>query len=414
MKRKRIVVCDDDPRSQETWRQRLLEVKAIKKRFRVDCMSTKDLVEAIASLEKRRALARSRSLSNGISSDQYLDDVDIFVIDYDLINVDANKGLFITGEGVAYLARCYSTCGLIIALNQFGDNIFDLTLKGHPESFADLNLGGSQIDNPGLWSEPWAGFRPWYWPLLPLYLEAFESRSTELRGHLDEPVLEYLGFPPEVILTLSRSVLGFLEGKKLKHGGNATEITFREFVTSSGNAFRPKDKPLSDDGIARIAAARIGKWLERMVLPGQDILIDSPHLVSRFPTLLKNNRHKIETWNRATSLSDVPSVLRHQLLDKFMFSKVNWLSRVAWFWNSLSSYEKIAEVAEPWSLEQSDRVFCEDLSSFLPRKFTLEFVADLQSPFVRRFVSKPNAIHTKKNIPSVKAVNYRPEVRFSL
>ena len=45
-----------------------------------------------------------------------------------------------TGERVAYIARCFSACGFIIALNQYnnqGQPIFDLTLPGHVNSFAD-------------------------------------------------------------------------------------------------------------------------------------------------------------------------------------------------------------------------------------------------------------------------------------
>ena len=46
------------------------------------------------------------------------------------------------------------------------------------------------------------------------------------------------------------------------------------------------DEPWDQGGIERVAAARLGKWLERLVLPGQNVLVDAPHLVSRFPSLV--------------------------------------------------------------------------------------------------------------------------------
>ena len=107
-----------------------------------------------------------------------IDNASIFIIDYDLLSSqeegeEKNEEFFtgsLTGEIVAYLVRCFSKCKLIIGLNQYGNNPFDLTLRGDLDSFADLNLGGDQLDNPNLWMGDWQDseqeFRPWSWPNL--------------------------------------------------------------------------------------------------------------------------------------------------------------------------------------------------------------------------------------------------------
>jgi hypothetical protein len=91
------------------------------------------------------------------------------------------------------------------------------------------------------------------------------------------------------------------------------------------------------------------------------------------------------------------------VIEKFRFKKENWVSRPCWFWGDLSSFEGIAEVKDPWkTVQKADVVFCEDVSRFLPRIETKEFVADLPSPFVRRYVHEESKI------------DYQPLVRFAL
>ena len=60
---------------------------------------------------------------------------DVVVVDYDLlrfseIHVDT------TGSRLAYLLRCFSKCGFIIVLNEFGTNTFDLSLGSPVEGFS--------------------------------------------------------------------------------------------------------------------------------------------------------------------------------------------------------------------------------------------------------------------------------------
>ncbi len=408
MKKKQILVFDDDKGRTAQWAAELKRQKSIQKLFEVNALELDRFKEALSALDQRRRQARLDSIDIGNWRNP-IDSAAILIIDYDLLEL--NREQYITGETVAYLARCYSKCGLIVGLNQYGDNDFDLTLKGHPESYADLNIGSKQLASIGLWHEPWSGFRPWTWPILPLALQAFERRAKSLAGCLDEPILTYLGFPDDVVKILPRSVAEFIEA-----GDRSSEkVTFRQFVEGSGNGLSGKDVVRNDKLIARIAAARIAKWLERLVLPGQDIIVDAPHLVSRYPSLLNGNARLISTWNKAASIGKENLVgIKHTRIKQFRFSAGDWLSRPGWFWKGLSNHQTIPEVANPWSIEKPGFVFCEDMSCFLPREAAREFVADLTSQYVRRFVVDPNTELGKRFAKETKPVLYKPIVRFSL
>jgi hypothetical protein len=407
MIKQKILIYDDYPGSVARWKDELDSLEDVKKRFDVVGVRGRTFEETVSELERRRASARKHP---GWGKANEFDTAAILILDYDLL--DPKKETYLTGETVAYLARCYSRCGLIIALNQYGVNPFDLTLRGHPESFADLNLGGRQIANPGLWGGHWTGFRPWSWPLLPRALEAHKRRVKELMGHLDEPILSFLGFPEEIAKILPRSATQFIGGTK-----RPEETTFRDFVlgSKSMSGLRRKDRPIDEESIARIAAARVARWLERLVLPGQDILVDAPHLVSRYPSLLKGDRKKVESWNKTASFQEASGLgIDHRTIEAFRFKQSNWLSRPVWFWHGLSNLEKIVEVANPWASDRPNYVFCEDLSRFLTHEAAREFIADLPSPFVRRFIVDPKSKEGRPFAKAVKGVDYRPLVRFSL
>ena len=342
-----------------------------------------------------------------------IDKASIFIIDYDLLGNEVGNSFTgsLTGEIVAYLVRCFSKCKLIVGVNQYGMNPFDLTLRGDMDSFVDLNLGQDQLSNPYLWKGDWlgsrsGGFRPWSWPNLFDIICNFDRRIEEVQEEkLDKPICEILGFTPEVFQLLPREIVQFI-GKY--EGKEANQTTFREFVNKSGNGLRFKDakkpkKGINDHVLERVGAARISKWLEQLVLPEQDILVDAPHLVLRYPSLIKGDEGEISTWNKTAQL------VRHEDLEldinsieEYKFEKAHWISRPVWFWDKLRECEDIIEVSEPWETVIPDWVFCEDTSCFHKQEACKEFYADVASPFTRRFV---------KNF---KGVDYQPRVRFSL
>jgi hypothetical protein len=406
MKKRTILVCDDNPQIARSWRSQIQQV--CPRGYVAESLPQDQLVEAISQLEERRKNARKRRGPQVERQEGRFDEADVLIIDYDLLNLSSQS--YLTGESLAYLARCYSRCKLIVGLNEYGTNDFDLSLKGHPESYADLNVGGRQVSNPGLWTGKWDGFRPWHWPLIPLALEAHERRVRELNGHLDESILSFLSFDDADIQNLPRSTKEFL-GRR----NDVAKTTFREFVATSGNGMRTKDNSIDDDSIARVAAARIWKWLERMVLSGQDILVDAPHLVYRYPSLLKGTRTKLSSWDKTATLDRGDKIgVDVTKLSKCRFRKNDWLSRPAWFWKCVSKTSSIKEVESPWGKEDLGFVFCEDISRFLPRAATRSFVADLPSPFVQRFAADPSKRQAKRFSAALRGISYRPQVRFSL
>ncbi len=398
----KILIFDDEESKRNIWRDKLIQVPLIKSNIEVTIGDHEMFLKAIESLEERRKTARKSDHSADSfpidAATQVFDETDFLIVDYDLLYLPRNT--YLTGESVAYLSRCYSKCGLIIALNQFdqGRPSFDLTLRGHSESFADLNISDHFLHDLGLWTEQWNGFRPWSWPILPQAFERYESRVEELRTFLDTPIIEYFEFPEGLVSGFARSAIQFLtETEGLK------EITFRKFVTQSENGLRRKDKPFSEESMARIAAARVAHWLENLILSGQDILIDAPHLISNYPSLVSGNSMEIGCWNQVVTFKPQNEIgLNHILIDKFRFKKDFWLSSPVWFWHEVRNFEDIKEVSDPWSISRPDFVFCEDTSHFFPRDEARGFVADIQSPFARRFVKQ------------IVGIDYRPRVRFSL
>jgi hypothetical protein len=420
MANRTILLCDDETPRVDAWASELSSIDRVREQFEIRSLQLDDFKREIAVLEKRRHEARTTPRACQYGDRTLIDQADLFIVDYDLIGFDDR-----TAEDVSYLARCYSRCGLIIELNldKIG-NLFDLTLRGHPKSFADLNIASMQVANPGLWSFPFVGYRPWAWPLLQVAIESFERRVDDVAQHLDDAILDYLGFPDEVVAGLSRSVGEFLSDQEL------AKMTFIRFIKESDQGLRRKDEVLNEEAAARIAVGRVSKWLENVLLPGQDILVDAPNLVSRYPSLLQGDRADLSSWNREAEIP-LPNNEggRFASIEAFRFQKPDWLSRAAWFWPQVSNSESIPEIADPWAEadeDDPDLVFCEDVSRFLPRGAAREFVARLSSPFVRRFVVDPKHPELEKllglsdraeGIPDcldVRQVAYQPALRFSL
>ena len=402
--KKKILIYDDEKKHKERFKTILrqgLNKAGQDTDFDVKLLSDEVLQHSVEVLQNKQIGLRD----NGKCSDETteFDDTSIFIVDYDLLKSKA-EGL-LTGEIIAYIVRCFSECKLIVGLNQYGDNPFDLTLRGHLESFADLNLGVDQLGNLDLWRGNWGdfrrGYRPWSWPNLFDSLHNFDRKVAEVRENLDSPICKVLGFKPKLFRLLPRGIVQFIGKSEEKE---LAETTFREFVTHSGNGLRPKDATISDKNVlARVGAARISKWLERLVLPEQDFFVDAPHLVSRYPSLIIDDEKKIKVWNRTAQLVDYRDLgLDTDLIEPYRFKKDYWVSRPVWFWDTLRECESIQEIQEPWLTTKPSWVFCEDASRFYNRQDCGEFFADTDSPFTRRFVK------------DFKGVDYRPRVRFSL
>jgi hypothetical protein len=390
-----ILICDDDSRATRSWHDRLEALDSLGTQFKIVEYPAAELPILIGQLEERRDAARHNKM---VVYDTPLDKSRVLIVDYDLL--EASKTGFVTGENLAYLARCYSSVDIIIGLNQFyRGNVFDLNLRGYPESFADVNISDLQLTNIGLWSTnfPKSSFRPWNWPVIPALCDLFEARIRGLKGNLDAPITEYLGFPKDIFDFLEREAQAFVAS-----GNDGLQdlrtVTFRQFVERSGQGLRGKDVQRDEAQLCRIAAARVGAWLERMILVNQNVLVDLPHLVERTPSVVGDKKDLVAI--RRSARLDDQALAREDAIGKHAFARSEWLSRPAWWWPPIETAEELTELAEPWNFAGLPVVFCEDTSDFVPSEDTRVFAAGIQSPFARRYIA------------CLKDVDYRPQVRF--
>lgn len=402
----KIRVFDDNEKSRKHFLERILTVGLSPDRFDIDLLTINDFQEALNGMQERQAAFRKEGRWETIDSN-ILDDVDILIIDYDLFEAQP----FLDAERIAYLARVFTTCGIIVVLNRIGHNTFDLTLKDHFESFADLDIGQDQLGNPFLWTTDRRfpnGFAPWYWPALPVLAEDFRKRVEDVQKAIDrnDSIWTFFGFSETTRNSMPQELIQLL-------GDTPEETKFEDFVLQSnfGLALKDRAKAVEEDGsirdtrtIARVAAARIGKWLEYQILPEMDILIDAPHLALRLPSLVKGD--EIEIWNDIVirHALDIPN-FNSELIEEFRFRKSHWISRPVWFWRDILERAEIPDIREPWKIRRPNWEFCEDMSQFQFSEDCQEFWAVTISPFANRYIH---------NFSETDNVKYQPPMRLAM
>ena len=409
----KILVFEDRLEVAENWSKQILS--AYEDAY-VETMKTTDFEELLKVLNNRRSEGRNPGEASSYIEPHKVDNADVIVIDYDLLQYSTTGDT--TGSRLAYLLRCFTKCGIIIVLNEYGDNVFDLRLTSPPEEFADLNIGGDQIGNPGLWQATFNGYRPWHWPVVPHAREKFELCVEDVQDNIEVPIIEFLGLG-RFIDWMPQSAWDFISGSK-----NVEEINLRDFITTTHGGIDKKDRDrLAPDQIARVIAARIGTFLNSLILPEQSLLVDAPHLVSRFPSLLSGEFDDVDSWNQLCNpVEQNIDDLLNERLKQYKFKKSNWLWRPAWYWPDINRDEEIEEVNNPWTIKEVDWVFCEDISQFVPIEVAKDFKALVSPPYIKRFVLNTNSPdvqiyvdHIKKGGPlDPSQVLYVPQAAFSL
>lgn len=371
---------------------------------------------AVLALDKARVNAREAKTVQVVKDAKLFNDADLVFVDYDLIELLGTTAL--TGEDIAYLLRCFTTCGIIVLLNppDLGTNFFDLRLRRTLDSWADLVLGTDQLDNKWLWSDEPDGFAPWSWPRLPDAVARRKAQEKSLRSALGSSVLEVVDIADAARVAMDHTMTESVSTKQSAAGATRSDrsskpYTVREFVLESGYGVHRRDKQAlekADDQLVRIAAARLSSWLEHVVLPAQSVLVDAPHLAARLPGLLVGDPSKGAAWGKAASRDheSVSGAIQERTLKASRFSGMHWLSRPAWFWPLIAGDKRYVEWAQAANV--ADVVFCEDTSRFLPRSKAHEFMADVPAQFSIRYVEMPRARGTRG------APDYRPAVRLSM
>ena len=391
-----VLVCDDDPNLSEDWVEAIrgvvsTEYNVLAAPGKEDIrLAAHELLHRRSAVRERKARAAERCLFDG---------VDILIVDYDLLHIDENNAQY-TGEGLGRLARMFSDCTVVVVLNQYPEAQFDLRLRGHLQSHADLNVDADLLATPGLWhAPPWEGFRPWSWQTLSRAVHTQREREKIIAQALDCSVSDTLGMQVEDASRLSDSAFGFLAPDAHDYGV-LRDITFRTFLSEKSNDRDARAISQCDDRVAaKVAAARIGKWLEREVLGPQDALIDIPHLLQRFPFLLGDNVADLGAWNEAVhSVETIQEILD----EKIWFEHDTFLSRPAVWGRRLKADAEIDRLRSDFDFtEVPSYVFAEDRSVFVEMSDAVEFRAGFHNAFDRRFL-----------LP-IKDVRYAPQRRLA-
>ena len=405
-----ILVYEDVPDIASGWAEK---IKIAYAGAEINAPGKEDFLKLIDLANKRRLLWREDPGQTDYIDDHVADEADIVIIDFDLIYFADKTDT--TGSSLAYLLRCFSRCGFIIVLNQYDDNVFDLNFEHRGEDFVDLHVDGPQIGNPGLWKVPFLGYRPWYWPIVPQARTNFALCAQEARDNPDTPILEFLGLADKTYW-LPQQAMKLLSGTQ-----KPEEVTFEGFAKPGRGGIARRDQ-LPPEQEARATAARVITILNEIVLPQQNLLVDAPHLVSRFPSLMRSGIDDIKTWNQLCNPLDgeVDSIIS-EVAKEHKFQKPHWLWRPAWFWPEINRDERIEEVKDPWAFVEQDWVFCENVSRFLPSDIADGFRATVSPPFTKRFVFRKSAETAADQIGSIEPdspldpskVNYEPQAAFS-
>jgi hypothetical protein len=243
-------------------------------------------------------------------------------------------------------------------------------------------------------------------------VKAFRKNVKEFRRLLNQPIAKALGMTADMVAVLPESVW-----EQVARGSDRSKATVRQVVDGVPMGLRPKERLRDDEAVARFAVARLTKWLCQVVLPGQNILVDAPHLVSRLPCLLEKGKKPT-----SRTLSELTLISRKRLkgfsdrlIRRYAFDGNGLLDRPAWFWPSVSKDTKIPDVREPWNVEPLPLVFCEDLSQFVVPEAARQFKAEVDSPYSARFVANPRSPKLSTTLKeATRGVSYEPVNRFAL
>jgi hypothetical protein len=383
----RVRVCDDVETIADGW---VTAIQAVTQEFDVTRMPAAK--EEVSNLLLRKLAAEKGD--DPMAQACGFDDVDILCVDYDLLHLD-DAGGRTTGEGVARLARTFSTCGVIVVMNQFKGPQFDLGMRGHLDSFADVNIDANLVGRGALWNDLEPAelqFDPTIWTPLPKLLAAARGLSAALEaGGFDAPIMPAIGLAEDALGLLSDTAYGFLS-LDAETAVQLAGFTVGEFLRRS----------LSEDLVETLSkhvpkilfdftAFRIAKWLDRAVLRPMDVLIDGEHLVDRLPFMIDPDKADVTNashWARAAAAPD--GTMRWDLLEKYKNENASLvLGRTVFDWYRLAGDEAIDKLQDAYLDQQQERFYlAEDTSRFVNREAVTRYRADFHNFGDRRAIER--------------------------
>ena len=383
----RILVCDDEPEKRDAWIADIQKAIGVTSNYTVGAF-----VEPLGAI--RELLARQKAHRNGekrLPSPCEFDDLDVMVVDFDLVVFDAANARH-TGEEVARLCRLYSRVGYIIVLNQGNrSSDFDLTMVGRPKSYADLNIPAKTVKRSGLWSLASPGeFNPWDWDEIHSTIAARRALVVSVAENLNAGVIETLKIPDQVISAFSDEAYEFID-PSAADPAKLLGVTFADFLKRL-SVHKDVETLIAEDSTqaAEVAVARIAKWLSRLLLGPQDILVDVPHLLQRQPSLMSSaagDPVDANCWNKVIGRSDA---IDPGVADASVFiDSPAWLGTQAYWWPLVESSEQATQLRSGFDFSKvADVVFAEDTSQFIPFTEAKEFRASFHNRFDRRYIAK--------------------------
>ncbi len=386
-----IRVCDDDMEIADGWVTEIRNV--VPESFDVD--SIKEAKEEVSTLLKRKLAVKTKE--NPFDHPTMFDELDILVVDYDLLHLDKD-GNRTTGEGIARLARSYSKCGAIVVMNQFKGPQFDLGMRGHLDSHADINVDAELIGCRALWEDiPAEGeFKPTTWTLLPDLLAAARDLAEKLSsGGMDSAIMPILGLEEAALAELSDTAFGFLSSEA-ETANDLASVTVRKFLDRSLNASIVEC--LSNHAaelLFNFAAFRIVKWLDRAVLRPMDVLIDTVHLVDRLPFVIDLDKTDVSNSVAWAEAAAKPSErLCWDVLERFHNQPASKaLGRAVFDWYKITLDDEIDEMQDKYLEEPPTRFhLAEDTSRFVGKDALTRYRADFHNFGDRRAIEKLDGI----------------------
>lgn len=403
----KILILDDDQVRAEDWKHEI--GKNLGGDANIVVYDNRNVGRVISELHEKRLSAREGSYQTVVE----LDEIDLLIVDYDLLRLDTDgRSAWSTGAEVAYAARLMSKVGPIVVVNQYGTNSFDLTMRRTSPSYADLDLGSKHITSPELWKDgDFEGFRPWHWPNLLREPSRFNDLSDFVLENLDNSVVEALGLElsdfdspryvsPELLARLGLSRKGGMTFRQLLVGNQKEDGKYQPNPISVFNILE-KDaelvKDMPSDVLSRLGAAVLSHWVERLILPNQELIADAPHLAYQYPWILENHG-STDAWKELARLDEVVGLT--PVIENYRVHPACIVSRPA-YW--AGQVKREIDVPEEFSMANvPDLAFCEDTSSFKDKNECKSFPSDLQTFDRERWVSDDLSAGGEK-------VNYEPQ-----
>ena len=272
-------------------------------------------------------------------------------------------------------------------------------MRGHLESYADVNIEASLVGQRALWerSDPQAGtFNPTTWTPVPDLLASGRGLAGKFtEAEPDSTIMPLLGLNDEALVELSDTAFGFVS-LKAETARDLAAVTLRDFVERSldENLVRC----LSEKApriLSAFAAFRLVKWLDRAVLRPMNVLVDAAHLLDRLPFMIDSARADptdLKSWAKA--VVSPSEVLRWDILEKYQNpSASSALGKPLFDWFRLAKDEQVDEMQDEYLEGQADRYFlAEDTSRFVEKAALTRFRADFHNFGDRRGIEKLDSI----------------------